>query len=151
MATTVTTATLTVQIKEEITINGTAYDTTVSKSITGVGNIFKRIFTIPASSSVTLATFISTVTDNQFDVEDVKYIRVTNLDDTDALILTKAFNSTSSATELKAQSSVVYFTPNGNGATSKAAITTTDDIETLFVHNSHGGNALDLEIIIATA
>ena len=151
MATTVTTATLTVQIKEEITINGTAYDTTVSKSITGVGNIFKRIFTIPASSSVTLATFISTVTDNQFDVEDVKYIRVTNLDDTDALILTKAFNNTSSATELKAQSSVVYFTPNGNGATSKAAITTTDDIETLFVHNSHGGNALDLEIIIATA
>jgi len=151
MATTVTTATLTVQIKEEITINGTAYDTTVSKSITGVGNIFKRIFTIPASSSVTLATFISTVTNNQFDVEDVKYIRVTNLDDTDALILTKAFASTSSATELKAQSSVVYFTPNGNGATSKAAITTTDDIETLFVHNSHGGNALDLEIIIATA
>ncbi len=151
MATTVTTATLTVQIKEEITINGTAYDTTVSKSITGVGNIFKRIFSIPASSSVTLATFISTVTDNQFDVEDVKYIRVTNLDDTDALVLTKAFNSTSSATELKAQSSVVYFTPNGNGATSKAAITTTDDIETLFVHNSHGGNALDLEIIIATA
>jgi hypothetical protein len=151
MATTVTTATLTVQIKEEITLNGTAYDTTVSKSITGVGNIFKRIFSIPASSSVTLATFISTVTDNQFDVEDVKYIRVTNLDDTDALVLTKAFNSTSSATELKAQSSVVYFTPNGNGATSKAAITTTDDIETLFVHNSHGGNALDLEIIIATA
>lgn len=151
MATTVTTATLTVQIKEEITINGTAYDTTVSKSITGIGNIFKRIFTIPASSSVTLATFISTVTNNQFDVEDVKYIRVTNLDDTDALILTKAFASTSSATELKAQSSVVYFTPNGNGATSKAAITTTDDIETLFVHNAHGGNALDLEIIIATA
>ena len=151
MATTVTTATLTVQIKEEITLNGTAYDTTLSKSITGVGNIFKRIFSIPASSSVTLATFISTVTDNQFDVEDVKYIRVTNLDDTDALVLTKAFNSTSSATELKAQSSVVYFTPNGNGATSKAAITTTDDIETLFVHNSHGGNALDLEIIIATA
>ena len=151
MATTVTTATLTVQIKEEITLNGTAYDTTVSKSITGVGNIFKRIFSIPASSSVTLATFISTVTDNQFDVEDVKYIRVTNLDDTDALVLTKAFNSTSCATELKAQSSVVYFTPNGNGATSKAAITTTDDIETLFVHNSHGGNALDLEIIIATA
>jgi len=151
MATTVTTATLNVQIKEEITLNGTAYDTTVSKSITGVGNIFKRIFSIPASSSVTLATFISTVTDNQFDVEDVKYIRVTNLDDTDALVLTKAFNSTSSATELKAQSSVVYFTPNGNGATSKAAITTTDDIETLFVHNSHGGNALDLEIIIATA
>lgn len=151
MATTVTTATLTVQINEQITLNGTAYDQTITKSISGVGNIFKRIFSIPASTTVTLATFISTVTNNQFDVEDVKYIRVTNLDDTDALILTKAFNATSSATELKAQSSVVYFTPNGNGATSKAGITTTDDIETLFVHNAHGGNALDLEVIIATA
>ena len=151
MATTVTSATLTVAITEQITLNGTVYDQTITKSITGIGNISKRIFTIPASTTVTLATFISTVTNNQFDVEDVKYIRVTNLDDTDAMILTKGFNATSSATELKAQSSVVYFTPNGNGATSKAGITTTDDIETLFVHNSHGGNAMDLELVIATA
>lgn len=150
MATSVTTATLTVQVKEEITINGTTYDQTVSHSIASIGNVSKRIFTIPASTSVTLATFISTVTNNQFDVEDVKYIRVTNLDDTDVLVLTKAFNATSSATELKALKSVVYFTPNGNGSTSKAAITTTDDIETLFVHNPHGSNALDCEVFIAT-
>jgi len=151
MATTVSSATLSVQIKEQITLNGTTYDQEITKSLTGVGNISKRIFSIPASTTVTLATFISTVTNDQFDVEDVKYIRVTNLDDTDALILTKAINATSYATEIKAQSSVVDFTPNGNGATSKAGITTTDDIETLFVHNSHGGNALDLELVIATA
>lgn len=151
MATTVTSATLSVQIKEEITLNGTAYDQTITKSLTGVGNVSKRIFTIPASTSVTLATFISTVTDNQFDVEDVKYIRVTNLDDTNVLLLTKAFSATSAVTELKATSSVVYFTPNGKGATSKAAITTTDDIETLFVHNPHAGDALDCEVFIATA
>ena len=151
MATTVSSATLSVQINEQITLNGTQYDQTITKSITGIGNVSKRIFTIPASTTVTLATFISTVTNDQFDVEDVKYIRVTNLDDTDALVLTKAFSATSSATELKAQSSVVYFTPNGNGAASKAGITTTDDIESLFVHNSHGGNALDLEVFIATA
>ena len=151
MATTVSSATLSVQISEQITLNGTQYDQTITKSISGIGNVSKRIFSIPASTTVTLATFISTVTNDQFDVEDVKYIRVTNLDDTDALVLTKAFNATSSATELKAQSSVVYFTPNGNGATSKAGITTTDDIESLFVHNSHGGNALDLEVFIATA
>jgi len=151
MASTVSAQQLTVEIKETLTLNGTTYDQTVSKSLTGIGNVSKRIFSIPHSTSVTLATFISAVTNNQFDVEDVKYIRVTNLDDTDALILTKAFNATSSATELKAGCSVVYFTPNGNGATSKAAITTTDDIESLFIHNSHGGNALDCEVFIATA
>ena len=151
MASTVTTQQLTVEVKETLTLNGTTYDQTVTHTLNGIGNISKRIFTIPHSSTVTLATFISAVTNNQFDVEDVKYIRVTNLDDTDALILTKAFNATSAATELKAQMSVVYFTPNGNGATSKAGITTTDDIESLFVHNAHGGNALDLELVIATA
>tara|TARA_Y100000114_G_C11713156_1_gene304557 strand:- start:146 stop:601 length:456 start_codon:yes stop_codon:yes gene_type:complete len=151
MASTVTASTLVVEIKEQITLNGTAYDQTINKSIAGIGNVSKRIFTIPANTSVTLATFISTVTGSQFDVEDVKYIRVTNLDDTDHLVLTKAFNATSAATELKAQSSVVYFTPNGNGSTSKAAITTFDDIESLFVHNSHGSNAIDCELFIATA
>lgn len=151
MATTVTTSTLSVSIVESLTLNGTVYDQTITKSITGIGNISKRIFTIPTSTTVTLATFISAVTNNEFDVEDVKYIRVTNLDDTNVLLLTKAFNATSAATELKAQSSVLYFTPNGNGATSKAGITTTDDIESLFVHNPHGGDALDLELVIATA
>ena len=54
------------------------------------------------------------------------------------------------ATEIKAGCSAVYFTPNGNGATSKAAITSQDDIETLFVHNAHGSNVVDCEVFIAT-
>ena len=151
MATTVTTATLTVAVQETLTLNGTVYDQTVSKSISGIGNVSKRIHTIPASTTVTLATFASAGTGSNFDVEDFKYMRITNLDDTENLILTKAFNATSAGTELKAGCSVTYFTPNGLGATSKAGITTQDDIETLFVHNAHGGNAADVEIIIATA
>tara|TARA_R100000655_G_scaffold71210_2_gene109608 strand:- start:2829 stop:3284 length:456 start_codon:yes stop_codon:yes gene_type:complete len=151
MATTVTAATLTVSVTETITINGTTYDQTVSKELTSVGNVSKRIHTIPAATTVTLATFASAGDGANFDVEDLKYMRITNLDDGEGLILTKAFNATSAATELKAGCSVTYFTPNGFGATSKAAITTQDDIETLFVRNNHGGNAVDLEVFIATA
>ena len=151
MATTVTTATLSVSVTEEITLNGTTYDQTVTKSITGVGNVSKRIHTIPASTTTTLATFSGTGNGVNFDVDDIKYIRVTNLDDTNVLLLTKAFSATSAATELKPGCSVTFFTPNGNGATSKAGITSTDDIESLFVHNPHGGDALDLELFIATS
>ena len=151
MATTVTTATLSVSVTEEITLNGTIYDQTVTKSITGVGNVSKRIHTIPASTTTTLATFSATGNGANFDVDEIKYIRVTNLDDTNVLLLTKAFSATSAATELKPGCSVTFFTPNGNGATSKAGITSTDDIETLFVHNPHGGDALDLELFIATS
>ena len=151
MATTVTTATLNVSVAEEITLNGTTYDQTITKTITGVGNVSKRIHTIPASTTTTLATFSGTGNGVNFDVDDIKYIRVTNLDDTNVLLLTKAFSATSAATELKPGCSVTFFTPNGNGATSKAGITSTDDIETLFVHNPHGGDALDLELFIATS
>tara|TARA_R100000655_G_scaffold26970_1_gene55292 strand:+ start:1721 stop:2176 length:456 start_codon:yes stop_codon:yes gene_type:complete len=151
MATTVTTATLTVEVKETMTLNGALYDHTITKAISGIGNVSKRIHTIPAATSTTLATFASAGDGANYDVEDVKYIRLTNLDDTENLILTKAFNATAAATELKAGCSVTYFSPNGFGATSKAAITTQDDIETLFVRNNHGGNAVDLEVFIATA
>ena len=151
MASTVSTATLTVQVKEQITINGTTYDQDVTKSLTGVGNVSKRIHTIPAASSTTLATFASAGDGANYDVEDLKYMRLTNLDDTENLIITLAFNATSAAVELKAGCSVTLFSPNGFGATSKAAITTQDDIETLFVRNNHGGNAVDLEVFIATA
>tara|TARA_R100000353_G_C6507364_1_gene195724 strand:+ start:531 stop:986 length:456 start_codon:yes stop_codon:yes gene_type:complete len=151
MATTVTTATLNVSVAEEITLNGTTYDQTITKTITGVGNVSKRIHTIPASTTTTLATFSGTGNGVNFDVDDIKYIRVTNLDDTNVLLLTKAFSATSAATELKPGCSVTFFTPNGNGATSKAGITSTDDIESLFVHNPHGGDALDLELFIATS
>ena len=89
MATTVTTATLSVSVTEEITLNGTTYDQTVTKSITGVGNVSKRIHTIPASTTTTLATFSATGNGANFDVEEIKYIRVTNLHDTNELLITK--------------------------------------------------------------
>tara|TARA_R100001163_G_scaffold11860_1_gene10943 strand:- start:10606 stop:11061 length:456 start_codon:yes stop_codon:yes gene_type:complete len=150
MSTTITPSTLTVQIKEEITINGTAYDQTVSKQLTGIKEVSKRIHNIPAATTVTLNTFASAGDGSNFDVEEVKYIRLTNLDDTENLIVTTAFSATSGALEIKAGCSITLFSPNGLGATSKAAITTQDDIETLFVRNNHGGNDVDLEVFIAT-
>ena len=110
----------------------------------------KRIHTIPANSSATIATFSATGNGINFDVDEIKYLRVTNLDDTENLIVTKGFNATSSAVELRAGCSETYFSPNGLGSTSKAAITTTDDIEALFIHNPHGSNVVDVEVFIAT-
>jgi len=150
MATTVTTATLQVDVVENITINGTTYDQTVTKSITGIGNVSKRIHSIPANSSVTIATFSATGNGINYDVDDFKYLRITNLDDTENLIITKAFNATAAGTELRAGCSVTYFSPNGFGATSKAAIETQDDIEALFIHNAHGSAVVDVEVFIAT-
>ena len=150
MATTVTPQSLIVSVAESITINGTAYTQTTTKTLSSITNVSKRIHTIPAATTTTLATFASTGDGQNFDVEEVKYIRLTNLDDTENLIVTTAFSATSAALEIKPGCSITLFSPNGNGATSKAAITTQDDIETLFVRNNHGGNAVDLEVFVAT-
>jgi|TARA_R110002012_G_scaffold87458_4_gene216268 hypothetical protein len=151
MATTVSTATLSVQIKEEITLNGTAYDQTITKSITGIGNVSKRIFTIPANTTATLAEFLSTSTGEEFDTEDTKYIRVTNLDDTNEVILTLAVTAAAGAIELKPTSSTTLFSINANGAGSKAAQTSIDAIEHMYIHNAHGSASVDVEVFIATA
>ncbi len=151
MATTVTTATLTVDVKETLTLNGTVYDQTVSKSISSIGNVSKRIYTLPANTTMTVADFLSTSTGEEYDTEDTKYIRLTNLDDTNEIIVTLAVTAAAGAVELKPGSSTTLFSINANGAGSKAAQTTVDAIEAIYVHNAHGSASVDVELFIAGA
>jgi len=85
-------ATLTVTITESLPdYNGTDNDLTLTNalSIAGVDDVYHRIITCPDDTPVTVATFHSTtgVSDASLDVENVKYIRVTNLDGSNPVIL----------------------------------------------------------------
>jgi len=85
-------ATLTVTITESLPdYNGSDNDltTTNALAISGVDDIYHRIITCPDDVPVTVATFHSTtgVSDASLDVENVKYIRVTNLDASNSVIL----------------------------------------------------------------
>lgn len=148
MATTVTAATLTVAVAESITLNGTTYDSTTNVSIASIANISKRIMTVAAGATSNVATFLSTVTNQAFDTEDTKYIRLTNLDDTSEVIVTLSEAATAAGLELKAGASLPLFSINANGAASKAALTTATAIEEIHVHNASGA-AIDLELFVA--
>ena len=90
MASTVTAATLTVTISESVTLNGQDLGATNEKTIASINEIYKRIVTCPANSETTLAHFHSSVADGTLaplDIDDVKYIRITNLDDTTSVTL----------------------------------------------------------------
>ena len=83
MATTIRNATLKVTIKEEITLNGSRQDSENILRVSDINEVYKRIITCPANSETTLAHFHSSVADGTLaplDIDDVKYIRVTNLD-----------------------------------------------------------------------
>ena len=81
MASTVTTATMTVTVSESITLNGKNQGSTNTLSIPAIANISKRIINVP-NSEVEIITMSTAVGAGTFNEADVLYIRITNLDDT---------------------------------------------------------------------
>ena len=78
-------ATLVSTITESITLNGKERGSVNTLSIASVTEVFHRIVTCPTGQDTTVAPFASTADDStgaagSLDVENVKYIRVTNLD-----------------------------------------------------------------------
>ena len=84
-------ATLTSTITETVTLNGAARGSTNAVTISGVNDIYHRIVSCPDDVPLSLATFKSTVgvaiAEQLMDIELVKYIRITNLDASNPIIL----------------------------------------------------------------
>jgi len=74
-------ADLTTTVTESVTLNGATRGTTNVLTTTGIVDVFERILTCSHSNTTTIATFASTphASAGALDVENCKYIRVTNL------------------------------------------------------------------------
>ena len=82
-------ATLTQTITESITLDHGTINSTQSINVLNITDVFKRICTIEANQDVIIASFDANVSDTavvNLDIENVKYIRVTNLDSDDVTI-----------------------------------------------------------------
>ena len=87
MATTISAATLTVTLTESITLNGQDKGATNSLEIASVTEVSQRIVNVPTSEVVVLAMGTA-VAAGQFIESTVRYIRITNKDDTNHVTLT---------------------------------------------------------------
>ena len=87
MTTTLTAATLTVELKETIELNDMDQGSTNTLTIGSVNEVFKRIVTVTTTEAEVLA-FGAAAASGTLVVADVKYIRLTNLDDTNHIVLT---------------------------------------------------------------
>ena len=162
MATTITAASMTVTITESIALNGSSQGASNSFSIASVNEVYKRIITCPANSETTLAHFHSSVADGTLaplDIEDVRFIRVTNLDDSTSVTLSLQSDSgeddsaadTSASLLIESGKSFVMGSPNdGIGVSDANANLVTDlvDLESLVIFT--GGSAIDVEVFIAS-
>ena len=108
MATTISAATLTVTLTEAITLNG--YDQG-SQNIATVGSVVevsKRIVTCP-TTEITVVSFGAAASAGTFVDADARYVRITNLDDTNFVSLNiEGEGSTDFTIRLDASASVMF-------------------------------------------
>jgi len=161
MASTITAGTLKVTIAEQIILNGRDQGSKNTLSISSIKDVFKRIITIAADDDATVLVFKSTtaIADGALDLQNVKYIRITNLDDTNSVGLSLQLDSdedNSAANEsctilLEAGRSFIMGTPDeGIHVNDDAAgiLTALTDLESIIINP--GTNAGTVEVFTAS-
>ena len=155
-------ANLTVTVSESVTLNGAVRGNTNELTITGIEHVMERIVTVPASADTTVLLAKATVNseDSAVDIQDTKYIRVTNLDATNPVTLSLQIDNdedSSAADEscsvlLEAGKTFILGTPHealavgGGGASIQTDL---HDLESILVDS--GSNAVKLEVFVAGA
>ena len=161
MASTVSAANLKVKITEEIILNGKDQGSSNTLTIGSIKDVSKRIVTIAADDDATVLVFKSTTAsaDGALDKDTVKYIRITNLDDSNSVNISLQLDSgeDNSAADLsvthllEAGRSFMMGTPDeavhadDDSATIVTALT---DLESIIV--DPGSNAGTVEVFTAS-
>tara|TARA_Y100001970_G_scaffold271481_1_gene366943 strand:- start:58552 stop:59028 length:477 start_codon:yes stop_codon:yes gene_type:complete len=156
MASTVKTQTLKVTLTEEIVLNGSNYKSSNVLSIPLIAEISKRIVSVTTTEAQILA-FGSAVANGTYVLGNVKYIRITNLDDANHVVITLV-NSIEGEAALKldyGQSMII----NGDLSGGLASVMIADNTAITNPHSSLANlasinaiadtSAVDLEIFVA--
>ena len=155
MATTISNATLTVTITESLTLN--SYDQGSSNvwTVANCNEAFKRILSCVNGQNTTIATFDSNNHDSgsPIDVEDAKYVRVTNLDASESVELAVVGAATLYQVTLPPYSSHILASPSVcmlAEADTSPSFGTMADVASLIVRPT-GSAVVDIEVFVASA
>ena len=147
-------ATLTVTLTEELTLNGAAIGGTNTLSIASIDEVTKRIVTCTASQTTTVLVFNATVhgAAGAVDVNDCKYIRVTNLDSANTVELAMVGASDNYQVTLAAGHSHILGSSDDlllGETDTDPSFGTMEDLAS--IQCNPGGNAVSLEVFTASA
>ena len=160
MASTLTAATMTVTISESITLNGKNQGGTNTLSVSSIKDVYKRIVTCVDDTDCTIATFrtATSTADGAIDLENVRYIRVTNLDGANPMNLSLQIagaedgtaNHSSSHLLNAGESFILHTIHDGIQVDSSTASieTSLNDLESLLVDPL--SEDIDVEVFIAS-
>ena len=104
-------ADLTTTVSESVTLNGASRGTVNTLTTTGIVDVFERILTCTHSQTTTIATFASTphASAGALDVENCKYVRVTNLSTDQDMKLALVTTNTNYQVTVRAGGSHILF------------------------------------------
>ena len=142
-------ADLVVTLTESVIINGTQRGSQNTLTIANVEHTFERVVTIPANSDGTVVLNKDTIasSDGAVDIQDTKYIRITNLDTTNNVNLSLQIDTgnndsaadNSASISLPAGYSFIMGTPHDAIAVSSeeaSVITAMKDLESIIVDSA---------------
>ena len=149
MSSTITAATLTVTLTESISLNGSEQGSTNTLTIPSVATISKRIIDVP-NSEVEIIAMSTAVASGTFVEGDVRYIRITNRDDTNHVgLIFKNENNDEFGVKLDKGQSFIY-----NGDMSGGVVDTMDaqdggaDLVNVTAYADTA--ACDIEVLVAS-
>tara|TARA_Y100000004_G_C8933766_1_gene421202 strand:+ start:197 stop:697 length:501 start_codon:yes stop_codon:yes gene_type:complete len=165
-------ATLSVTHTESLTLNGRDLGTTTSFDIGSITNVYSRIYSVPENQDTSLLVFddlsgIEETGESQIagalEVDTVKYIRISNLDSTNAVNLRFTLRD-SGSDEQAAHDLCDIQLPAGQSYFLGGALTTigvndgTGDTSTAFTFSmireifaDSGANTIDVELFVANS
>ena len=149
MATTLTASTLKVSVKEEITLNGKKHEYRQEQSIADVNMIAQRIVRVPTSVK-TVLSFSTAIGAGTYQRSDVKYIRVSNLDNENYITLGLKDDSGDTAYfKINKGEAMIFHNTVIEAKTDGAVWADWSDIDT--INAQANSAAVDIEIFVASS
>tara|TARA_R100000008_G_C3547495_1_gene148406 strand:- start:538 stop:987 length:450 start_codon:yes stop_codon:yes gene_type:complete len=147
-------STLKVKIEENIILDNQDYGSKRTLEIGSIDEVSKRIVTCVASQTTTVAVFSGTVNNSAgaIDIQDSKYIRVTNLDSSNSVEIAIVGAATLYQVTLAAGQSHILGSADTlmlAEADTSPSFGTMADITSIQVNP--GGNAVSVEVFVASA
>ena len=158
MASTITASTLRVNVEEHIILNGKQQGGTNTLNISSINEVSKRIVTVTTTEAEILKFHASEIDAGRYIIGDVRYMRFTNLDNTNFITLTFTNeDSDEVAIKLDAGQSFIWNGDNSGGlvdsfnavtAGNAASDTALADVTSVQADANTG--SCDLEMFIAS-
>ena len=149
MASTITAASLTVTTTESITLNGSNMGATNTLTIASVNEINQRVVTVDSGNVRTLFNFGGTIGAGEFVRANVKYLRITNKDDTNTACINIRGNATNCWVEVEAGGNFVLTTGSSMMQADDDTSVVTPVLEDLNTISAYSVGGADLDCYVA--